>query len=233
MVKPRPTLLLCIEFSDFWWVPSVSDQKQWWLANCNGSENWIQTTSHSNIQIPFTLEPVLADDVAVCRCARRSRRWYFDGNVSCRCIVFHSEEFDAWYLDWRRRRSIGCSAPDDTDCWHLDDKEVVRIELHNGKPLVWIQNQNPHLIDFEWTEDMQAKLKTLEKSYTSVSASGTSRVHGGWLACCSLVLGDNNDLNNISRHWYNEWPLNTSVDSPITRWLRPRFWQNIVNEPAE
>jgi hypothetical protein len=33
-------------------------------------------------------------------------------------------------------------------------------KLPNGKPLVRIPKENAHLVDFEWTEDEQAKLNT-------------------------------------------------------------------------
>jgi hypothetical protein len=34
-------------------------------------------------------------------------------------------------------------------------------KLANWKLLVWIPKENAHLVDREWTEDEQAKLKTL------------------------------------------------------------------------
>jgi hypothetical protein len=36
-------------------------------------------------------------------------------------------------------------------------------KLANGKPLVQIPKENPHLVDLEWTENEQAKKKTLVK----------------------------------------------------------------------
>jgi hypothetical protein len=50
-------------------------------------------------------------------------------------------------------------------------------KLANGKPLVRILKQNAHLVDLKWTEDEQAKLKTLVERYTSWGASGAWRVH--------------------------------------------------------
>jgi len=132
-IKQWPTLLLWMEFWDFWWVSSLQDEKQCGLANCNECQNCIQTSSHSYTGIPFTLWLVLSDYVAVFWCAWRSRGWYGDGTASCRCIVFRSEEFDACYLDWRRRSSTGCGAPDDLDGQALDDKEVVRIDICQRK----------------------------------------------------------------------------------------------------
>jgi len=37
----------------------------------------------------------------------------------------------------------------------------------------------------------------------------------------------------MSGQWYNEWPQNTQVDSPILRWLRDSFLSMVVKEPAE
>jgi len=71
-------------------------------------------------------------------------------------------------------------------------------KLANGKPLVRIPEENAHLIDLEWTEDEQGKLKTLVERYTSRGASGAWRVHRWRLACFSLVLGDTEDRNKLS-----------------------------------
>jgi hypothetical protein len=106
-------------------------------------------------------------------------------------------------------------------------------KLANGKPLVRIPKENAHLVDLEWTEDEQAKLKSLVERYTARGASGAWRVHRWRLACFSLVLGDTEDRNDVSEQWYNEWPLDTWVDSPIFRWLRDTFLPMLVNESAE
>jgi len=55
-------------------------------------------------------------------------------------------------------------------------------KLANGKPLVRIPKENAHLVDLEWTEEEQAKLKTLVERFTSQGASGVWRVHRWWLA---------------------------------------------------
>jgi len=47
------------------------------------------------------------------------------------------------------------------------------------------------------------------------------------------MLEDTEDCNDISGQWYNEWVLNTWVDSPIFRWLRQTFRPMPANEPAE
>jgi len=101
--------------------------------------------------------------------------------------------------------------------------------LANRKPLVRIPKKNAHLVDLEWTEDEQAKLKTLGERYTSGGASGVWRVHRWRLACFSLVLGDTEDRNDISRQWYNEWPLNTSVSNGSGPSLR--VWVRVQTEP--
>jgi len=107
------------------------------------------------------------------------------------------------------------------------------LNLENRKPLDWTPKENVHLVDLEWTEDEQAKLKTLVERYNSLGASGAWRVHRWRLTCLSLVLGDTEDRNDVSGKWYNEWPLDTWVDSPIFRWLRDTFLAMHVNKPAE
>jgi hypothetical protein len=106
-------------------------------------------------------------------------------------------------------------------------------KLANGKPLVRISKENAHLVDLEWTEDKQAKLNTVVERYTSRGTSGAWRVHQWRLACFALVLGDTEDRNDVSRQLYNEWPLDTWVDSPIFRWLRDSFLLMLVNKSAE
>jgi len=106
--KERPTLTLVMEIWDFWWVSSVQGEKQCGLANCDGCENLIQTSSDCNAGISFTLWLVFADDVAVVRCAWRSGGWDYDGKARCRGTVFCSEAFDACHPAWRLGRSTGC-----------------------------------------------------------------------------------------------------------------------------
>jgi len=106
-------------------------------------------------------------------------------------------------------------------------------KLANGKPLLQIPKENAHLVDLKWTEEAQAKLKTLVERYTSQGASGAWRVHTWQIACFSLVLGDTKDRNDISRQWYDEWPLDTWVDSPILWWLWDTSLPMLGNEPAE
>jgi hypothetical protein len=70
----------------------------------------------------------------------------------------------------------------------LSESKVVK-----GKPLVRITHENTHLVNPEWTEDMQAQLKTIVDRYTSQAASGAWREHRWRLACFSVVLGDTED----------------------------------------
>jgi len=69
--------------------------------------------------------------------------------------------------------------------------------------------------------------------YISQGALGAWRVHRLRLACFSLVLGDTKDRNDVSEPWYNAWPLDTWVYSPIFRWLRDLSLLILVNESAE
>jgi hypothetical protein len=48
-----------------------------------------------------------------------------------------------------------------------------------------------------------------------------------------VVFGDTETWNDVSGQWYNEWPLDSWVDSPIFRWLRDTFQPMLVNKPAE
>jgi len=82
-------------------------------------------------------------------------------------------------------------------------------KLANRKPLLRLLKENAHLVDLEWTEDEQAKLKTLVERYTSRGASGAWRVHGRWLTCFSMVLGDTKDRDDDSGQWYDIWRLDT------------------------
>jgi len=61
-------------------------------------------------------------------------------------------------------------------------------KLANGKPLVQIPKENAHLVDLEWNENEQAKLKTLVERYTSRGASGGWSVHRWCLEFFLLVL---------------------------------------------
>jgi hypothetical protein len=106
-------------------------------------------------------------------------------------------------------------------------------KLANGKPLVLIRKENAHLVDLEWTEDEQAKHMALVEKYTSRGSSGAWRVCRWRLAWFSLALGDTEDCNNVSGEWYDEWALNTWVDSPIFELLRQTFLPMLVKEPAQ
>jgi hypothetical protein len=90
-----------------------------------------------------------------------------------------------------------------------------------------------HLVDVEWTENDQAKLKALMERYTSCGSSGAWRIHRWRIGCFSLVLGDTEDRYCVLGQQYDEWALNTWVDSPIFRWLRVSFLPMLVKEPAE
>jgi hypothetical protein len=59
------------------------------------------------------------------------------------------------------------------------------------------------------------------------------RVHRWELAWFSLWLGDTEDQNDVSEQSFNEWPLDTLVDSLIFRWLRETLQPMLVNESAE
>jgi len=188
-----------MEFWHFWWVPSVQDWKQYGLAHCDECENWIQTSSHSYTGIPFTLWLVLSGDVAVFRCAWRSRGWDCEGKAWCRCIVFRCEEFDACYPDWRRRSSTGCGALDDTDCKALDDKEVVRIETcqRNANSADTEGECTPHWARVDW-----------ERASKTEGPGG--EIHFAWcirsmesssMAACMLFVSVGSHRGSQRRFW--------------------------------
>jgi hypothetical protein len=104
------------------------------------------------------------------------------------------------------------------------------LNLANAKPLVRIRMENAHPINLEWTEDEQVKQKTLVERYTSRGASRAWRVHRWCLAWFSLVLGDTDDQNDDSGHWYTALPPDPWVDSPIFQWLIDTFLPMLVNE---
>jgi hypothetical protein len=106
-------------------------------------------------------------------------------------------------------------------------------KLANVKPLVRILKENAHPVEPGWTEEEKANLKTLVESNTSRGASGAWRVHRWQLECFSLVLGETKDQNHVSGQWYNDWPIDISVESPIFRWLRDTLLPMFVNKPAE
>ena len=56
-------------------------------------------------------------------------------------------------------------------------RQWSQSKLANGKPLFCIPTENTHLIDLEWTEEVQVHLKTLVERCTSRGASGARRVH--------------------------------------------------------
>jgi len=107
------------------------------------------------------------------------------------------------------------------------------LKLVNGKPLVRIPNAYAHLVTLEWNEDDQAKLNTHVERSTSWGASAECRVLWWQLVYFSFVLGDPMDQNDVSGQWYDVWPLDTFMYSPIFRWLRDTFLPMLVNEPAE
>ena len=106
------------------------------------------------------------------------------------------------------------------------------LKLANGKPLVRIPKENAHLIDLKWTEEEQVHLKTLVERYTSWGASEAWRVHRWQLPSFSIVLGDTEDLNDVSGQWHDEWPLDTWVESLNFQWLRETLLLLLIKEPA-
>jgi len=109
-------------------------------------------------------------------------------------------------------------------------RRLSELKLANGKPCVPIAMENAHLIDFVWSNDEQAKPKTIVGGYTSRGTLGALWVLRRPLACCWLVLGDTENHNDLSGQWYDKWPHNTCVDSPIFWWLRERFLPMLVNQ---
>jgi hypothetical protein len=109
---------------------------------------------------------------------------------------------------------------------------VVRIETHKWETTDSDPKGECTTCDLEWIEEEGDKQKTLVERYTSQDASGAWRVHKWWLACFSLVLGDTEDRNDISRQWNDDWPLDRWVDSPIFRSLRDTFLPKLANAAA-
>jgi len=89
-----------------------------------------------------------------------------------------------------------------TECYRLQSpgqsEGLSELKLANGIPLVWIPKENGHHLVLKWTEDEQAKLKTLVERYTSWGASGAWGVYRWWLVCTSLLLDSSKDVNDFS-----------------------------------
>jgi hypothetical protein len=82
----------------------------------------------------------------------------------------------------------------------------------NGNQPPQLPKENPHLIDLEWTVEVEHKLNTLVGRYTSRGVSEAWRIYRLLLACFLLVLEDTQNHNNFSVYWSNEWPLDKWVD---------------------
>jgi hypothetical protein len=108
-----------------------------------------------------------------------------------------------------------------------------QAKLANGKPFVRILKAHAQLVALQSNEDHEVKLTTHVERYTSQGASGECCVHRWRLQCFSLVLADTKYQNDVSGQWYNVWPLDTLVDSPIFRWRRASFLPMLFNESVE
>jgi len=111
--------------------------------------------------------------------------------------------------------------------WWLESRHLDGIPV-NPIPMV-----NAHLIDPEWTEDVQTKLNTIVESRTTQGASVAWRVHWWRLAYCVLVLWDTKNCNDNSAKCYYEWSLNTNVDSPIVLWITVSIRPMIADESVQ
>jgi len=130
-------------------------------------------------------------------------------------------------------------APQDAAHWMIQMVKVrimrrwSELKLMNRKLLVRIPKDNAHLIDLQWTDNQQAKLKTLVKNYPFRGTLEECRVHGLQLAYLWLVMRDTEDRNDISGQWYNAWPRDAWVDSAIIWCWREKLLPILVNEPTQ
>jgi len=106
-------------------------------------------------------------------------------------------------------------------------------KLANRKSLVRVPKLNAHLIHLEWTEDGQAKLIALVERFTSRGALWAWSIPCWQLPCFPFVWGVTEDRNDPSGQWYDEWVLDTWVDSPIIRRPSETFLPMLINEHAE
>jgi len=109
----------------------------------------------------------------------------------------------------------------------------LELTVGIGKGLVQIRKENTHLIDLKSTKEVHQKLQTMVERYISQGASGAWRVHRWQPAYFAVVLGDTEDSNNVSRHCYDGWPIDSWVDCPIVWWVRETFLIILSNKPAE
>ena len=79
-----------------------------------------------------------------------------------------------------------------------------------------IPTEVAHLFDLEWTEDEQVNLQTTVERYTSWGATGAYCVHRWRPVCYLLVMENHENCNIISGQWYDEWSLESWVNSPIS-----------------
>jgi len=79
----------------------------------------------------------------------------------------------------------------------------LESKLANRYPLVRIPMDNEHGSHHAWTEDKQAKLKSLVEGYTSRGASGARRIDWWQLASRSSMLGDTEDRKDVCGQWYD------------------------------
>jgi len=131
---------------------------------------------------------------------------------------------------------------------NLAKQDVVNhlIEIDNPwADRLWIQLiimnwpwhcQNPgeitSHIDVEWTEPEPVKLKMLVEQITNGGVARIQRVHRWDLACISIGLGDNTDLNNFPDPRYVEWllssvwisELSNGSKKPFQWWLSSNQW---------
>jgi len=180
------------------------------MGNCDECDNWIQTSSHCKAGVPFTLWLVFSDNVAVFRCAWRSRRWYSDGNARRRCTVFRGEEFDACYQDWNQRSSTGCGKPIDPNCKALYNQEVVRMETCEWETTC---------LDTErectpcWFQMDRRRASRTEDTWREIHFTGCFRsVEGSSMAVGMLLFG-------IGEHRGSQWYFRTMVQWMATRQL--------------
>jgi hypothetical protein len=141
--------------------------------------------------------------------------WFFSGAPEDPEDETVMEKHSADALYSAVKSSMHAILTEDQDAQHDASHRMIQIakswtirrwsesKLANRQPLVRIPKENAHLVDLEWTEEEQAKLKTHVERYTSRGASGVWRVHRWRLGCFSLVLGDTEDRNDVSGQSYN------------------------------
>jgi len=153
---------------------------------------------------------MFSDNVAVFRCACRSKESDCDGKAWRQGTVFHCEVRDECHPGWRPLCFTGWGRLDDPNCNDLDDKEVVRIVTPQLETTCSETKgeYTPCRSQMDWGRASETKDSCGKIHFTKCfrSVEGTSMFAG-------MILIE------IGRHQRSEWHLRTMVP-----WTATQHW---------